>query len=120
MCEHDEKNCAQRVPRGEAIARLNDELRIRGHGGRILVTLGVSALKGYGSAAILTELAAYDDFDADNDPHGERDFGDLDFGGSELLWKIDYYDATLEYGSPDPADPTLTTRVLTVMLAEEY
>ena len=31
-----------------------------------------------------------------------------------------YYDPSLEAGSADPADPAKTTRVLTLMLAEEY
>jgi hypothetical protein len=36
------------------------------------------------------------------------------------MFKIDYYDQNMEYGSPDPADPRLTRRVLTIMLASDY
>jgi hypothetical protein len=36
------------------------------------------------------------------------------------MFKIDYYDKSLEFGSPDPADPTVTERIITIMLAEEY
>jgi hypothetical protein len=31
-----------------------------------------------------------------------------------------YFDKTLASHSPDPADPSVTERVITIMLAEEY
>lgn len=77
-------------------------------------------LSGFDPTTLLAALRHYDSFDEDNDPHGERDFGDIDYLGAELLWKIDYYDTELTYGSPDPADDSVTARVLTIMLAEEY
>ena len=108
------------VPRAEAIARLNDALRKQGVGGTIMVTQGVLAVTGYNSLELSEALAAYDAFDADNDPHGERDFGDLTLWGQDMFWKIDYYDADVRYGSDDPADPDKTKRVLTVMLTSEW
>ena len=62
----------------------------------------------------------FDSFTEDNDPHGEHDFGAFDFKDERIFWKIDYYDAACEYGCEDPADPSKTTRVLTIMLASEY
>lgn len=111
---------AKNLPRAEAIARLNDVLRRAARGGRIMVTKRVLSLAGFNVPELLQALADYDAFDIDNDPHGERDFGDLRAFGTDLLWKIDYYDLKLEFGSPDPADPNVTVRVLTVMLEEEY
>ena len=108
------------IPRGETIARLNDQLRSACHGGHIMVTRGVSALDGFAASELMKALKGYDGFDIDNDPHGERDFGDLTLWGEDLLWKIDYYDTTMKFGSPDPADERVTTRVMTVMLASEY
>ncbi len=70
--------------------------------------------------AALAAVAGFERFDADNDPHGEHDFGALSVEGHRLLWKVDCYDSTLTAGSPDPADPAVTTRVLTLMLAKEY
>jgi Protein of unknown function (DUF3768) len=55
-----------------------------------------------------------------NDPHGEHDFGSFEYSGQTIFWKIDYYDMRLKWGSPDPADPAVTRRVLTILLAEEY
>lgn len=59
-------------------------------------------------------------FDADNDPYDEHDFGSFKIIDQRMFWKIDYYGETMDVGSNDPADPAQTTRVLTIMLAEEY
>ena len=115
-----QSNCAHDVPRAERIARLNDGLRKTGIGGQVMITRGVNALVGFDLAELLGALAAYSDFDATNDPHGERDFGAFDLWGAELLWKVDYYDLELRFGSNDAAEPAVTQRVLTVLLAEEY
>lgn len=115
-----QESCVSSTPRAERIARLNDHLRKTGYGGQIQVTHGVSSLTGFDVVTLMEALGSYDQFDADNDPHGERDFGDLQHAGAELLWKIDYYDNELALGSSDPADPAATRRVLTVMLASEY
>ena len=37
-----------------------------------------------------------------------------------MFFKIDYFDRSGRFASPDPADTSITTRVLTVMLAGEY
>lgn len=115
-----EQQSFARTPSAERIAQLNDKLRRTGRSGQVVVTRGVTALAGFDPAELMAALARYDSFDEDNDPHGERDFGDVDLWDSELLWKIDYYDHELTNASPDPADESVTTRVLTVMLAEEY
>lgn len=110
----------QAVPRAEAIARLNDLLRTTGTGGQIMVTRGVSHLEGFKASELMAALRDYDGFDPDNDPHGERDFGDLTLWGEDLLWAVDSYDSTYRFASPDPADARVSCRVLTVMLAAEY
>lgn len=57
---------------------------------------------------------------AHNDPHKEHDFGSFEIAGRKFFFKLDYYDSAMEFGSEDPADPSKTTRVLTIMLASEY
>lgn len=108
------------LPRTEAIALLNDNLRRTGTGGTIMITRGVAVLPGFDRHQLAEALAAYEAFDADNDPHGERDFGTVTLWGAKLLWKIDYYDAELKFGSEDASNPEVTKRVLTVMAAAEW
>lgn len=122
MTVRDEKTHA-RAPsqmRAAAIAALNDQLRCRGCGGTLCATAGVIALGQDALPAILAAVRSFTAFTTDNDPHGEHDFGTLTWQGTRLFWKIDYYDHAMQFGSPDPADPAVTTRVLTVLLAEEW
>ena len=102
------------------ICALNDALRRSLAGGVLMMTAGVIALGRAKQLAILDAVAAFDGFDADNDPYGEGDFGALEVEGERILFKIDYFDRSLTGHSLDPADASVTTRVLTIMLVEEY
>jgi hypothetical protein len=102
----------------ERIRELNDKLRQNGKGGQILMTPGFSNTPG--SSVILDMIRGFSDFTEDNDPHGERDFVSVEFRGDKFFAKIDYYAPDMEHGSEEPADPTKTRRVMTVMRADEY
>jgi hypothetical protein len=102
------------------IRELNDDFRRAFVGGAVMITAGVEAMPDEQRRALLAKVRAFDAFTEDNDPHGEHDFGAVDEDGVRCFWKIDYYDRATEFGSPDPADPTVTTRVLTIMRADEY
>jgi hypothetical protein len=86
----------------------------------LVITPGVAARGNDFVGRAVRAVRDYADFNEDNDPYGEHDFGTFTLDGAELDWKIDYYDTKLEYGSPNPADPDVTRRVLTILLAEEY
>jgi hypothetical protein len=102
-----------------AIAALNDACRAE-PGANWVLTVGVHSLPQAKLAEAVAAVAAFSEFSEDNDPHGERDFGAVEVGGARLFWKIDYCDLDLCMASPDPADPAVTKRVLTLMLADEY
>jgi hypothetical protein len=104
----------------QRIRLLNDEARRHLVNGTSFLSRGVAALPSADQAAIVDRVRTFEDFAESNDPHGEHDFGTFEHNGQTIFWKIDCYDRDLRYGSPDPADPAVTRRVLTVMLAEEY
>lgn len=103
------------------IRDLNDVARsAMGVACRLLQTSGISALPSAVQSAIREQVETFDAFTPDNDPHGEHDFGSIEVAGHRVFWKFDYYDRACEFGSEDASDPSQTTRVLTIMLAEEY
>jgi hypothetical protein len=104
----------------DRIRQLNDAFRTTLRGGRAMMTSGVNELPDCVKAEAIMQVASFSDFTPDNDPHGEHDFGSFTLVGRKFFWKIDYYDQRCELGSEDPSDPEKTTRVLTIMLAEEY
>ncbi|MER9456560.1 DUF3768 domain-containing protein [Mesorhizobium sp. M0478] len=115
-----------RVDRTDAVAKptrvqtLNDQLRQTGVGGRVVLTAGIASLPAKDIAEILQAIAKFDAFDGSNDPWGDHDAALLHVGDRQLFWKIDTYDRAMTNLSPDPADPAVTIRVMTIMLPEEY
>jgi Protein of unknown function (DUF3768) len=108
------------ISKTEQIRALNDELRQNLAVGTAFITAGVAALGAKAVACIVKTIAAYDDFCHANDPYEEHDFGSFDVDGQTIFFKIDYFDKALASHSPDPTDPSVTERVITIMLAEEY
>lgn len=109
----------------ETIARLNDRVR---HGldrtAKVVMTSSLLARMSDGTepSRILAQgkvLKALRNCTFSPDSP-ERDFARLEVDGVTILLKIDYYDLQLEYGSEDPADASVTCRVLTVMAPEDY
>ena len=107
----------------QAMAALNDQFRSdpgKYRKNRVVMTASVAALYQSYRDSLMRQVRAFSDFNEENDPFNEHDFGAIDFLNTKYFWKIDYYDANLEYGSDDPANDDVTTRVLTVMEASEY
>ena len=101
----------------KAIRALNDELRQNFATGTALMTAGIAALGGETVARIVKTIAVYDDFCHANDPYEEHDFGSFEVDGHTIFFKIDLYE---EPGVKSANGEPVVSRVLTIMLAEEY
>lgn len=105
------------------IAELNDNLRKHmwspGHN-KIVLTRGVCSLPLIEQMLLLKQVKDFNDFTPDNNHWAEHDFGKIVHNNTNYFWKIDYYDNNCEFGSEDPSNPDITTRVLTIMRADEY
>jgi hypothetical protein len=88
--------------------------------GMAVMTPGVAALGAEAVERIVKTIAVFDDFCHANDPYEEHDFGAFEANDHMIYFKIDYLDQSMSMHSPDPADPSVTQRVITIMLAEEY
>ena len=127
-------NARERTAR---IARLNDlARRAMGVACTVFATVGFRSLPDADQSCVRELIETFDAFTEDNDPHGERDFGCVYQLGDgrwtterprvredereRVFWKLDYYDRELRFASDDAANPAITRRVLTIMLADEY
>lgn len=61
--------------RNMTITQLNDQLRKYGVGGQVVITQGIEALPDWYREAVINAVREFNEFNADNDPHGEHDFG---------------------------------------------
>lgn len=103
------------------IKTLNDNFRKTFTGGQVLLTAGIDSMNAEDVANIMLIVQNFNDFTPDNDPYKEHDFGSFMYNGNKIFWKIDYYNRFNScFASENPANPDITNRVLTIMLAEEY
>ena len=79
----------------------------------LVITRGIADLGSKAVAEILVKVKEFNDFNEDNDPWGEHDFGSFLYQseetGKKIFWKIDDYAGQEGYNL-----------VLTILLAEEY
>lgn len=132
MDTDDENQRQEQDERAARIAALNDGLRMNVSNPQgtdcVFMTPGLAALIEDSTSqpfwidmqALRRIIRTYDDFGTANDPWAERDFGGFTFKGTACFWKVDYYAHDMEHGSPDPADPAVTSRVLTIATMAEY
>lgn len=99
---------------------LNDAFRANMAQGVVVMTPQVQHLAEQTRHALVAAIGQFSDFPPGNDPYEEHDFGAVQIGNERYFWKIDYYDRDLRYASPDPGDPAVTIRVMTIMRADEY
>ena len=104
----------------EQIRELNDAHRKSMPSGQVMFTSGIAALPSDVLAMVVRKVATFDEFNGDNDPYGEHDCAIFEVAGQKFMFKIDYYDKDIKYESEDPADPEKTTRIMTIMRAEDY
>lgn len=94
------------------IAAKNDLCRTTFFFCKVLLTKGVA--NSSDKEAIITGVREFNNFNPDNDPYGEHDFGAIEVNGSKYFFKFDYYDSNYEFYQENG------NRVLTIMKASEY
>jgi hypothetical protein len=108
------------------IAQLNDRVRLGlDRNARIvmtatcLATLAGDDRRASEALAQAEVLAAIRRYAFKPEDGSERARGEFVIAGHTVRFTIDYYDRSLEWGSEDPADPLVTTRVMTIMLPSD-
>ena len=88
--------------------------------GRCNLTRSVAALEKDALERVKEAISSFSEFNTDNDPHREHDFGAVEVDGvPKVFWKIDYCeDETMQFGETE--GPENAFRVMTIMFADEY
>ena len=73
------------LERTHRIRVLNDNFRSTFIGGQVVMTAGVADLSLGARAHVLAKVQTFVEFTADNDPHGEHDFGSFEVAGEKLF-----------------------------------
>ena len=123
MTDHTDDSSLPKIEHSTQIKQirdLNDRFRKFQIGGTAIATPSIMDMGAHALHQIMQEVADFNAFTEDNDPYGEHDFGAITYKGHRIFWKIDCYDSNLTGGSINPADPSVTARVMTVFLASEY
>jgi len=96
----------------EKIAAKNDACRRTFTGCRVMLTAGVEG--DVNLDKVIQAVKTFDDFNEDNDPYLEHDFGKFTIEDEDYFWKVDYYDKDYNFFQEDGY------RVLTIMRSDEY
>ena len=78
----------ENIDNARVIRILNDNFRSTYVGGKVVVTQGVDALPIDTKARVLLAVQSFSNFTADNDPHGEHDFGSFEIEGETYFFKV--------------------------------
>lgn len=118
---------AEQHEAGELTARIaaqNDAFRQSGpipsNYGKWVVTSSVHDMGPVFVALCLEAVGSFTAFTEDCDPYATHEMGGFEIQARKVWWKIDLYDADYAFGSPEPANPEVTRRVLTVLFPEDY
>lgn len=103
------------------LAAQNDAFRLTGVGGQVTMTASMLELGSTIVKEITKAVRDFQDFNENNDPHGEHDFGVVEVSkGRKFYFKIDYYNDSYEHRSADPTNTKITNRVMTIAPVRDY
>lgn len=101
----------------DTIRALNDAARSTFTGCLVVLTPTFEKLPLTTKTHLLKSVREFTDFDEVRDT--EHRFGVINYQGQEYFFHMAYQDLTLQVHSPDPANPRVTRRVLTVGVSSE-
>ena len=104
--------------RAAAIRKLNDRFRMQRRGGFYRLSGRVFALAHQPYEEVQNAIRSYDGFDHNN-PLDKHDCGTIELHGETYVWEIVYFGKGGCGESPDPCNPAVTMRCMTISLRSE-